>query len=190
MNTNELKSDIQEIFLFGVNFFKNPRRNGSLIPSSPFATEAILNGLDFSSIKTIVELGPGTGVFTEEIVRRARPDTKIILVELEKTYLPMLHERFGDRVIVENESAHLLDEIAAKHNLEKIDIIISSVPFLTDEIRAPFIEALKKQTGKGTILRFFTFVPPIAKQVYKDLRIQKKNFVLKNFPPLWVYGVN
>lgn len=185
-----MKRKIKENLIFGVNFLKNPVKNASIVPSSKYASVAMVKNIDFSKVETIVELGPGTGVFTEEILKKAKPNTKIILVEIEKTYLKILRDKFGDRVIVENASAHLLDEILAKHNIEKIDLIISAVPSLPKEIGKDFFSSIKRQTDRGAIFRFITLIPPVMKMVYKNLPIRKISFVSKNFPPLWIYGIN
>ncbi len=150
----------------------------------------MLQGLDFTKIRTIVELGPGTGTFTQEILKQCLPGTRLILVEIEKSYLDLLHKRFGDRVTIVNKSAHLLDQILREQNIEKVDLIVSGLPFLPKAIRRPFYDSLKRQTGDGTIFRFFTYMPSIMKKVYEDLPVKRLSFVIRNFPPLWVYGIN
>jgi phospholipid N-methyltransferase len=49
-----------------------------------------LYGLDWNKIDTIVELGPGSGTFTAEIISRCKPTAKIILIELEDSYVSLL----------------------------------------------------------------------------------------------------
>ncbi|MBI4050550.1 MAG: hypothetical protein HY396_01080 [Candidatus Doudnabacteria bacterium] len=186
----DMESKIKTFFSFGLNFLKNPLRNASIMPSSQFASRAILHGVDFSHIDTIVELGPGTGVLTEEILKRCRPNTKILLIEIEKSYAKTLQNRYGDRVIVENKSAHLLGDILKKHGMNKADLIISGLPFLPKEMKDELFNSIKQHTNRGAIFRFFTYMPPIMKQIYKDLPIRKISFVLRNFPPVWIYGIN
>lgn len=180
----------KEHILFGVNFLKNPLRNASVIPSSVWARRAMLKNINFRSVHSIVELGPGTGTFTEEIIRRSKPGTKIILIEIEKSYVRLLRKKFGKRVIVENSSAHLLDEVLAKHGLERADLIISGLPFPPEKIKKQIFRSIRRQTDQGTIFRFFTYMPPVIKKVYKTLPIKKLFFVPRNFPPLWVFGIN
>lgn len=186
-----MSKDIQELILFTINFLKNPLRNASIVPSSVFAGREIINNIDFSGIETIIELGPGTGIFTREIIRKCKPETKIILIELEDTYVNLLRRKFGKRVIIENTSAHLLDEVLKRNNIEKVDLIVSGLPFsLPHEILEKLCISIKRQTDNGTIYRFFTYMPPIMKLAYTDLPIREVSFVSRNFPPLWVYGIN
>ncbi len=176
---------------FAWNFLLHPIRNASLVPSSSFACKAMLQGIDFSSIKTVVELGPGTGVFTEEILKRCRPDTKVLLVEIEETYVSLLVKKFDNRIIIENAGAHLFAELLAKHGIEKVDLIISGLPVsLPENIKTKFFVALRTHTEAGAIFRFLTLNPPLMRSAYQGLPIRKISFVFSNIPPLWVYGIN
>ena len=52
----------------------------------------ILNAFDPQSEETVVEIGPGTGALTEELVERAG---KVIAIEFDRKLVPALLERFG-----------------------------------------------------------------------------------------------
>lgn len=176
---------------FAFNFLRHPLQNASLIPSSYRASKAMLDGIDFSTITSVVELGPGTGVFTTEILKRCEPNTKVLLIEIEELYVNLLRAQFGDKVIIERASAHLLDTILVKHRIGRVSLIISSLPFsLPEHIKERLFESVKTHTGQGTTFRFFTYSPPLMKRAYKSLPIRKVSFVLRNIPPLWVYGIN
>src|SRR6478672_5619723 len=64
--------------LFARNFFKFPTMLGSLIPSSSFLVNDLLSQVEFSRARVIVEYGPGVGTFTQEILRRMRPDAFLV----------------------------------------------------------------------------------------------------------------
>ena len=49
-------------------FFKQKRMVGALAPSSRFLAAKMLNHLPIEKASIIVELGPGTGVFTDKII--------------------------------------------------------------------------------------------------------------------------
>ncbi len=176
---------------FILNFLFHPRQNASLIPSSVLASKAMLEGINFSSVTSVVELGPGTGAFTKEVLKRCRPNTKILLIEVEESYIKILQEQFGDKVIIERASAHFMDAMLLKHHIEKVDLLISSLPFsLPENIREELFASIKKHTDSGTIFRFFTYTPSLMKRIYKNFSIREVSFVLRNIPPLWVYGIN
>lgn len=181
---------MREKALFLKNFLRNPLRNASIIPSSRASSKAMLKGIDFSKVSVIVELGPGNGVFTQEIIKSVTNDTKIIVFELEPTYISLLQDKFGDRIILVNKGAHLLPETLEELGIDHVDVIISGLPFLKGEIKQKTDEAIYQLTKKGAVYRFFTYMPGIMKNVYKDLPIEKKYFEFRNIPPLWVYGIN
>lgn len=150
----------------------------------------MMHGIDWAKINTIVELGPGSGTFTREIIARCKPETKIVLVELENSYVELLRNKFGNRVQVVHASAHLFEEILTDLKLPEADLIISGLPFLARHLNTLIFNSVRHQTDKGAIFRFFTYMPPIMKLVYKGINLRKVAFVLKNIPPMWVYGIN
>ena len=181
---------MNEQLQFALRYLLHPFRNASITPSSAFAARAMIAGIDFSNIEVVVELGPGTGVFTEEILKHCKPETKIILIELEESYVTLLRGKFGKRVIVEQGSAHLIEAIVAKHTDKKVGLIVSGLPVYLPVIKDALLVSIKRYTDAGTRYRFFSYVPPLVAREYRGLPIRKLSFVFRNFPPLWVYGIN
>ena len=68
----------KESMVFLKRFIGSLRQVGSVAPSSRFLTGAMLGRVDWKNAGAIAELEAGTGVFTREIVKRARPDAKIL----------------------------------------------------------------------------------------------------------------
>lgn len=80
--------------------------------------------IDFKTAKFLVELGPGTGVFTTEILKRALPDAKIFVIELNDNFYNLLTEKIKDsRVVLLNKSADQLDVILKEHGVDHVDAI-------------------------------------------------------------------
>ena len=46
----------------------------------------MLENIDFQKVKTIVELGPGTGIFTDEIIERLGKDAQLFVFELNDIF--------------------------------------------------------------------------------------------------------
>jgi phospholipid N-methyltransferase len=57
-----------------------------MIPSSRFLATKMLRNIPFDKAKVIVELGPGTGIFTEKIMQRLNPDTHLVVIELNDVF--------------------------------------------------------------------------------------------------------
>ena len=172
-------------------FIRQPLRNASLVPSSRRAAEQMLAGIDFENVQYIVELGPGTGIFTHALCEAASDDAKMILVELEESYIPSLTTRFSTRAEVVHGSAHTIEDLVAERGWPRIDLIVSGLPFvLPQSVKSPLFDFLLRCTEGGTVFRWFTYMPVAMKPHYQAFAFEKKSFVFWNFPPMWIFGVN
>lgn len=173
------------------NFLRNPLRNASVVPSSARATREMVANIDFTKVEYIVELGPGTGVFTKAICDAARPNTKIIVLELENSYIESLENRFGNKVDVIHASADELPNYVMQRGWPRVDLIISGLPFvLPTEVKNRLFNYLLELTSSGTMFRWFTYMPVFMKPHYKDFDMKPHAFVWQNLPPMWIYQVN
>lgn len=147
----------------------------------------MLNWLNFDTINNIIELGAGTWVFTEHIINKAKKWTKIICIEIDDDYINILKKRFWNNIIVLKEDVKNIDNIRKKYDIEKIDLIISWLPF---KPASSIHKEIKEYTNNGTIFRSFTYQPYIFKKQYRDFPIKKIWFTFWNIPPARVYWIN
>ncbi|NLF70119.1 MAG: methyltransferase domain-containing protein [Candidatus Anammoximicrobium sp.] len=81
-------------------FFREFRRTfdttGALAPSGPFLARALARPLreHVGGPMRILEVGPGTGAVTQEIVRHIRPNDCLHIVELNDRFVALLKRRF------------------------------------------------------------------------------------------------
>ena len=66
---------------------------GSVLPSSRFLSKKMLAPISFEQAKVIIELGPGTGVFTKELLGKIKPHTQLIVIELNDAFYKALQEK-------------------------------------------------------------------------------------------------
>ena len=78
--------------LFLKRVLANPLRVGYVVPSSPFLTRQTARRLDFSRPRVVVELGPGEGCHTREIVKRMDAKSRLILFELDEEFVGHLRK--------------------------------------------------------------------------------------------------
>jgi phospholipid N-methyltransferase len=137
---------------------------GSIIPSSRTLARALTRPLRLSrGPRRILEVGPGTGAVTAEIVRLLRPGDELDIVELNADFVAVLEGRFRDepefrRRLNQTRLFHApLQEIAGEH---VYDVMVSGVPLanfpveLVDEIYRSYMRLLKPT---GT-LSFFEYL--------------------------------
>lgn len=110
-------------------FLREPSQVGSIIPSSRFLEQRIVQASNLSDAKLVVELGPGTGGTTRTFLQHLGPDAQLLSIELS----PYFHKLLGDitdpRYINHLGSAEDLAQILAQYGLGKPDVVISGIPF-------------------------------------------------------------
>ena len=134
---------------FFTEFVKAPRKVASPLASSRLMVEQLLAPVDWSSIRTVVEYGPGTGSFTQVILDRLGSATRLIAVESETGLARHLSASIADpRLIVVNRCALDIGTIVQDLKTDRPDLIVSGLPFssLPDTDRARLI-ALDAETG-------------------------------------------
>ncbi|MFC3450923.1 class I SAM-dependent methyltransferase [Amycolatopsis speibonae] len=105
-------------------FLRHPMLTGAIAASSPRLAEVMTTGLGLETAGLVVELGPGTGVFTDAVVRRLPPGARLVAVEINPRLARELRARHPDVEIVEG-SAENLDEYVR----EAADVVVSGLPW-------------------------------------------------------------
>jgi phospholipid N-methyltransferase len=119
-----------QALVFARNFFKNPKMLGSLIPSSRFLIKQLLRDVKWNEVRVIVEYGPGVGTISGEILKRMRPDAKLVVFEINDDFVRVLKKRFNDpRLHVLHRSAAQVQDALRELGLEKADCAIAGIPF-------------------------------------------------------------
>lgn len=178
---------IKENLCFLETFIKNPLCNASITPSSSYLAKWMIKDIDFSKKLNILELWAGTWPMTEEIVKVKTKDSNYIIIDLEKKYVDILNKKYWNKAKIVEWNALDFQEICKKNWMEKIDLIISSLPFISKDVNEIFVKKIKEQISKWTTFRMFTYAPYFMKKHYKELPLKKKEFILLNVPPAWVY---
>jgi phospholipid N-methyltransferase len=122
--------------LFLARFLQRPFQVASIMPSSPMMIRRVGEKMDLSGPCVVAEYGPGEGCHTREMLRRAHPESKFLLFELDPEFCRDLERQFVNdpRVTVINGDAATLPEELAKQNLSHCDYVLSGIPFSILEI--------------------------------------------------------
>ena len=166
------------LVLFGRNFIKHPRMLGSLIPSSRFLVNRLLDQVDWSRAGTIVEYGPGVGTFTGEILRRLRPDGNVVAIDTNRDFARYLARTMrDDRLHVVEGSAADAQECLRERRLGRADYVISGIPYSTmnPELRERILHNthdLLQPDGAFLVYQFTRAVLPYLRQVFPDVDVE------------------
>ncbi|MEK7213768.1 MAG: L-histidine N(alpha)-methyltransferase [Patescibacteria group bacterium] len=166
--------------------FKHFIKTGSVLPSSRRLAKRITKNIKGS---VIIELGPGTGVFTKEILKVLPYDGLLISIESNKVFVKYLENHIKDkRLILHNGDALKLREFLKKNNIKKVSCIVSGLPIGNFKKEAK--EKLLKEISEcleddGVYIQFEYFLAGI-KAVKKFFPHISLSFELFNFPPAFV----
>src|SRR5688572_30149643 len=103
---------------------------GSLIPSSRFLIKQLLRDVRWNDVKVIVEYGPGVGTISGEMLKRMRPDAKLVVFEINDDFVRVLRNRFSDpRLHVFHRSAADVQDALRELGLGNADCVVAGIPF-------------------------------------------------------------
>lgn len=176
-----------DFLVFLRRFIAEPGRVGSIIPSSRFLCERMLKSVDWASTDVILELGPGTGAFTQTIYQSLRPNTHYVLVERDSHFRSMLQSRFPDLLI--REEATQLRTYLEELNLGNADVIISGLPFANfpPELRAAILEEVQSVLKPGGLFITFQYSLQLQAELQDRFPWVETDFTLLNIPPAFIY---
>ena len=155
---------LKERLLFIKEFKENFELTGALTPSSQFLAKAIVSEFaKHTQPSVILEVGPGTGVFTAAIAEHMIPGDQLHICEISTPFAVHIQQRINTDPLF----AKVRSQITV-HNLpiqeltviNQYDYIISSLPMnnfsipLVKEIQAYFKSHLKKEGS----LCFFEYI--------------------------------
>lgn len=171
-------------------FWKDKKMIGSIVPSSKFLCAKMLNNIPFETAKLIIELGPGTGIFTEKIIEKMGSNTQLLVVELNLDFFQNLKDTITHpNVHIKQDSATKIGILSKNLGFEKADIIISSLPLANfpAELRHSILKTVNETlSDNGNFMQF-----QYSLNAYKTLKslfhTVKLKFTALNFPPAFVY---
>ncbi|MGH3647856.1 MAG: class I SAM-dependent methyltransferase [Micromonosporaceae bacterium] len=180
-------------------FVRNPRQTGSIAASSGPVVRMLLDSLDLTAARRVVELGAGTGAVTAGLAERLGPDAALLAVELNPEFAHALRRRFSSpSVRIANRSATELPELLRAQRWGPVDAIASGLPWtlMSDRERRDTLDMVvdvlapdgqfvtltclhQTVTGSGRLLR------QLLEERFGQVRRQP--VVWAAVPPMFVY---
>ncbi|MGH0798109.1 hypothetical protein S3E15_01509 [Bacillus mycoides] len=170
----------------------NPRNVGAVLPSSKFLAEKMMENINFENAKYIIEYGPGTGVFTEKLLKKRNSNTTLMLVENNREFYLMLKEKFKKEknLFIVWGSAENIDEYLKNFSIPYADYIVSGLPFaslpqnVSDEILLTTTKILKKD-GVFITFQYTKFKKKFLNQFFNTI---DEKWEPRNVPPAFVFS--
>ena len=176
-----------------VNFFvesvKNLKTVGTLAPCSPAAAKKMVKPVDFNKASVIVELGGGTGAVTKEILKAAKPGTKIFVFETNSNFVKVLKELGGNRLEVINDSAANMPEKLKSFGVIRTDYVISTLPIaiMDKKTKDKIFDGVKEVLTPGGYYVQIQYSLISKKEIERKFHNVKLDFTPLNFPPAFFY---
>jgi phospholipid N-methyltransferase len=107
---------------------RNPRAVGAIVPSSASLARRMVR--DVAPASRVVELGPGTGVITREILARRGDAGSLLAIDVSRAFVDRIRRAWPGIDCV-CASAEMLPVLAAERGWSEVDHIVSGLPFAT-----------------------------------------------------------
>ena len=182
--------ELAERFNFLRNWVSDPLRVGAVAPSSDSLAEIITREITLKDAP-VIELGPGTGVFTRSLLDRGIPEHKLALVESGQEFAKQLHWQFPAARIFCLDACQL-DQVELFDG-QQAGAIVSGLPLFSmpDWKVAEILRASLTHLRPGGHLYQFTYAPrcPVRPDILTNcgLRSRRVGGTLRNMPPASVY---
>jgi phospholipid N-methyltransferase len=202
--------------VFWRQFREHYHTTGALAPSSRFLGRALARyvGREPQTAQKLLEVGPGTGAVTEQIVRRMGAADVLDLVELNEAFVRRLEERFAAEEPFRSRAGRLRVLHQRVQDLPRhaqYDLVISGLPLNNFSVAdvEQILAAFRGLLRPGGVLSFFEYVAIRPARALVSGRAErarlrgiaralsgvldeheiKRDCIWPNLPPAWVHHV-
>jgi phosphatidylethanolamine/phosphatidyl-N-methylethanolamine N-methyltransferase len=142
------------------------------------------------SARVVVELGPGTGVLTRQMLELMRPDAKLVAIEILPDFVEFLRESLPDpRLHVYRGSATDVESALREAGESKADVVVSGIPFSTMESGEGYrtLAAAKRVLGSGGRFVAYQFRSAVRRMAEPMFGRPETHSGFWNIPPMRIY---
>jgi phosphatidylethanolamine/phosphatidyl-N-methylethanolamine N-methyltransferase len=186
------KANRRSKLIFLQQYLRNPFSTGGVAPSGPQLARLMVAKIAPQSSEVIVELGPGTGAFTRELLAQGVKPANLILVEFNKEFVKFLKGEFPSLHIVEG-AAQDLPQLLNKLGHVSVRKVISGIP-LRSMKPADCRQIVKSVAAVlepgGLFVQFSYFkTSPVQKKVAVEVGLTGEcvGSAMNNVPPAFVW---
>lgn len=181
---------VRERFSFIVQYLRNPKEVGAILPSGTAVSHLITREID-ARHAPVLELGPGTGSFTRAILARGVKQSDLTLVETNSEFCSRLERDFP------GVNVHCMNAAdISRRNLfagRKVGAVVSGVPFLLlkpSEAHAILESVFQVMRPEAALYQItYGFTAPFPREIVQSLGLVATPVgrALLNAPPASVY---
>jgi phosphatidylethanolamine/phosphatidyl-N-methylethanolamine N-methyltransferase len=169
----------------------------ALASSSQGLAELITDLASLDTADAVIELGPGTGVFTEKIVEKTRAGSTFLAFEINPKFVEVTRRRCPRCTVVQESAVHARKYLNAS-GLEHCDSVVSGLPWATfsETLQDDLLDAISDALRPGGTFVAFTYVSSLLLPGGRGFRrklherfteVEQSRVVWRNMPPAFVY---
>lgn len=172
------------------SWVRNPLRTAAVAPSGQALARLMTKEID-PSTGPVVELGPGTGVFTQALLNRGVAAGDLTLVESNPNFVDLLRRRFPSTRVVRADAA---DDRWTLHSAE-VGAVVSGLPLLAmadEAVIAVLSAAFARLRPDGRFYQFtYAAHCPVRSSVLDalGLRVTLLGRTWRNLPPASAFRI-
>lgn len=175
-------------------FVREPLKVGAIWPSSQTLSRAVVGACDFAPHDTVVELGPGTGNFTQLLLERLDKRGRLVALELSATNVDVLRRRFPQGEIHFDSAEHLAGHVASQTARCVVSGLAwgNMLPAMQDRIMGAITSSLAPG-GQFVAFayshaRYYPTTLRFRKLMFREFaRVETTPIIWRNLPPAYVY---
>lgn len=182
---------------FLVEAIRNFRETGAIAPSSPQLSRLMAEESALGEAKVVVELGPGSGAFTPDILEGMAPGASYLGIEINPAFVEELRANHPGADFVAG-SAEEIGNFLRERGHDACDRVVSGIPWMSldEELRERMIGAVAEAIVPGGRFVTFSYFPlavlPRGKAFKKLLethfsKVEVSDVVAANLPPAFAY---
>lgn len=182
-----------DILPFFRAWIRSPLRVAAVAPTGATASSLMVQEIT-AKTGPIIELGPGTGVFTRALLKRGVKQQDLTLVEYGPDFIPLLRHRFPGARVLRMDAARLRKEKLFEG--APVAAVVSGLGLLTMPPETVFaiLDGAFAYLRPGGAFYQITYRPrcPVADAIQTGLGLQATCIgrTLRNLPPAWVYRIS
>jgi len=183
----------QDVFSFFRAWVMQPGRVGAIAPSGAALARLITSEVG-PATGPVIELGPGTGVFTEALLARGVQQENLALIEYGSDFVRLLQLRFPEARVLWMDAGQI-----SQHNLfdnQSVGAVVSGLPLLNMTPRKvlAILGGAFNYLRPGGAFYQFTYGPrcPVPRPLLDRLGLKATciGSALLNVPPASVYRIS
>ncbi len=170
-------------------FLKQGKNIGAVTPSSRFLVKKMVEHIDFTRVKCIVEFGPGTGNITHELLNHMPADSVLLAFEINTEFCELLKQINDPRIKIISDTAENLERYLRENNIEKVDYIVSSLPFtmIPNGVVKNILSVVKKVLNPAGAFVQYQYSLNAYKKLKNTFKKVDVNFTPINIPPAFIF---